>query len=204
MAASPPWATSRPHLRGLVPAVQAGLPAGLWLLGAARVAPGWNPRHAVARHYAYFAADSGQDLARMRAAAQAFLGVHDMHHFARMEPHRAPRREVTRFDVAREEGWRFDVAGPSFLWNQVRRMVGAVLAVGAGEAAVEDVSRALSGGPRHAAFQVAGPEGLLLIAVDYDGLTWDDEAGRLGRRAVQRPMQEARVRLELLRRLGGA
>src|SRR5438105_8361871 len=53
----------RPHLRGLVPAVQRRLPDGLWLTAACAAPVGFDPRRAAWRQYRYLAADRGEDLA---------------------------------------------------------------------------------------------------------------------------------------------
>lgn len=170
---------ARPHLRGLVPALQARLPPGVWMTGAACVAPGWNPRHAVSRTYRLLHPAAGEDVVRMQEAAQRFLGEHDVSAFARVEAGRSPRRTVLAFAVARAaDGWAFTVTGESFLWNQVRRMVGAVLAVGAGKAEAADIDAALGNGRPHKAFGLAPAEGLVLQRVRYRGLRWEGEAGR--------------------------
>ncbi len=188
----------RPHLKGLVPAVQAHLPPGLWLTGAAPVPPGWNPRHAEWRRYRYVAPAREENLDLMRAAAASLLGEHHMGAFARIEPPRDPVRRVDRFEVeALAGGWIFTIQGPSFLWNQVRRMVDACLCVGRGDAPPDAVAQALAAGAPHPVFKLAPAEGLLLERVHYDDLEWAPEAGRLRAGPVGRAWQEAQVRARL-------
>ncbi len=190
----------RPHLKGLVPALQRHLPEGIWMTGAAQVADDFEPRRALWRQYAYHAPAMREDQAAMQAACQAFVGRHNMATFARVED-RDPQRTILAFDVTRDGGWWvFRVRGHAFLWNQVRRMVDAVLAVGAGRATLNDVTRALQDGERTSTFGIASPEGLLLEQVAYD-LDWDASAGSLGGRKVLATAQEARVRDDLMRRL---
>ena len=55
----------------------------------------------------------------------------------------------------------------SFLHNQVRSMVGTLVPVGDGKWTADDVSRALAARDRTACGQVAPPEGLYLVRVDY-------------------------------------
>lgn len=188
----------RPHLKGLVPAVCAHLPAGLWLTAACAVPDDWNPRLAASRTYEYLAPGLGEDLGRMQAACRAFVGRHDVRAFARLEEGRDPVREVLRCEVVPEAGdWRFVVQGRSFLWNQVRRTVDAVLRVGRGEVAVQDVRTALRTGVRHGRFDRAPAEGLVLAAVEH-GLAWDPAAGEVPRAGVERAWQEAGVRAEVV------
>jgi len=190
----------RPHLKGIVPAVQARLPSGLWITGAAPVPEGWNPRHARRRVYRYVAPRGGERLGGMRVAAKAFLGRHDIRAFARLEPGRDPFRAVARFTVAPAPGaWVFRVEGPSFLWNQVRRMVDAVRVVGCGRATPEDILAALRSGVPDGAFGLAPAAGLLLERVDH-GIRWR-ETGPLPWGRIERTWQEASVRLALAEHL---
>ncbi len=193
----------RPHLRGLVPAACAGLPDGLWLTAACTVEPDWNPRHAASRTYHYLTPGRGEDVHRMQEACQVFVGKHHFGAFARLEAGRDPVREVLHAAVGSDAGdWRFVVQGRSFLWNQVRRTVDAVLRVGAGEAEVEDVRRALLEGTPHRSFGKAPPGGLVLAAVEH-GLVWDASAGTVPRRGVERQWQEAVVRQGVVQSLRG-
>jgi len=170
----------RPHVRGLVPALQARLPRGVWATGAALVEPPFNPRQAAWRQYRLLHPASGEGLGAMRRAAAAFVGTHDVSAFARVEAGRDPKRTVTSFAVTGTSGmWGFRVRGQSFLWNQVRRMVGAVLAVGRGDADVADVRASLASGQPHKRFGLAPAEGLLLERVAYTGLRWDAGVGRV-------------------------
>lgn len=192
----------RKTLRGLVPALQREVKDGLWITGAAEVPERWNPRHAHTRAYRYVAVPITEDLARMRKACKAFEGRHLMTAFAKMEEGRNPERTVREFTVQEHDGlWLFRTVGDGYLWNQVRRMVGAVLTVGRGEAEVADVEHSLKTGERHKAFHLVQAEGLLLERIEHDGLEWDPYAGRLGPHRVPRVLQEADVGHQLARHL---
>lgn len=192
----------RKTLRGLVPALQREVPDGLWITGAAEVAETWNPRHAHTRTYRYVAVPNGETLATMQKACKAFHGRHLMTAFAKMEEGRNPERTIRDFTVHDADGlWEFRTTSDGYLWNQVRRMVGAVLAVGRGEATVADIQNSLNTGEGHKAFHLAPPEGLLLERIEHDGLTWNDYAGRLGPHRVPRVLQEADVGVQLARHL---
>ena len=56
----------------------------------------------------------------------------------------------------------------SFLHNQVRSMVGSLVAVGEGKWSADDLARALAARDRAACGQVAPPDGLYLMQVDYE------------------------------------
>jgi tRNA pseudouridine38-40 synthase len=192
----------RDHLRGLVPALQRELPAGLWVTAAASVPAGWNPRHAHTRTYRYVAVPRGEDFAAMAEACKAFLGRHHMGAFAKMEEGRNPERTIRGFTVEpHQDLWLFRTISDGYLWNQVRRMVGAVLAVGQGEATAADIATSLQSGIPHKRFKPAPAQGLLLESVQYDNLEWSQEAGRLGPHRVPGVLREATVQLDLAKHL---
>ncbi|HUR62051.1 MAG TPA: tRNA pseudouridine(38-40) synthase TruA [Candidatus Thermoplasmatota archaeon] len=192
----------RPHLRGLVPALQRNLPEGLWVTAAARVVPHWNPRHARRRHYRYHAVPRTEGLALMRQACALFVGRHDMRAFAKLEEGRDPERNVFAFTVGEEGGmWVFRVEGDGFLWNQVRRMVSAVLCVGRGEAPLEAIAHGLAAGNAHPRFRLVSANGLVLERIEYDSLRWDPEAGRVGPHSIGHHVQDAHAGMLLARHL---
>lgn len=196
-------ALDRPHLKGLVPALQANLPAGVWVLGATEVDDAWNPRFHAVRTYQYVAPNHGEDAALLAEACQAFVGTHNMTGFARVESHRDPMRTVDRFDVeAGENDWTFTVASEGFLWNQVRRMVDAALLVARGGAAVADIEGSLASGQPDDRFGLAPAEGLLLRSVRYTPeLQWDASAGTLDVRRLEPLHQQLATETALLRAL---
>lgn len=194
----------RKTLRGLVPALQRNCPDGLWVTAAAPVEPDWNPRHARRRTYRYEALARGEDLERMKAACAAFLGRHDMRAFAKLEEGRKPERNVFAFDVAADGPvWSFRVTGDGFLWNQVRRMVGATTAVGRSDAHVADIVACLTSGKARPEFRLAPAQGLTLERVEYDGLAWDPVLGRLGPQLLPQGILAARARLGVMEHLRG-
>ncbi|MHB1261550.1 MAG: tRNA pseudouridine synthase A [Thermoplasmatota archaeon] len=194
----------RDTMRGLVPALQRHCPDGLWVTAAAEVVERWNPRHARRRRYRYDAISRGEDLAAMQEACKPFLGRNDLRAFARMEEGRKPERTVFVFAVEEHPGgWTFIVEGDGFLWNQVRRMAGAVLAVGRGSVTVRDIEASMKSGKSHPKFKLAAPQGLVLERITYDQLDWDLEAGRLGQQVWPRSWQAARARSHLMDHLAG-
>jgi hypothetical protein len=125
-----------------------------------------------------------------------------MRAFAKLEEGRKPERNVFAFDVAADGPvWSFRVTGDGFLWNQVRRMVGATLAVGRGEAAVGDIQASLASGTPHPRFRLAPAQGLTLERVEYDGLAWDPLLGRLGPQLLPQDILAARARLGVMEHL---
>jgi|SRR5579862_77906 tRNA pseudouridine38-40 synthase len=156
------------------------------VLLAERAAGDFNARtSAVKRHYLYrivnrradLAVDLGHawrvprplDAAAMHAAAQALLGKHDFTTFRSTECQAAsPVKTLDRLDVARAgDELAVTASARSFLHSQVRSMVGSLVAVGEGKWSADDLARALAARDRAACGQVAPPDGLYLMRVDY-------------------------------------
>lgn len=156
------------------------------VLSAEKVAADFDARRsAIRRHYLYRIANRRPDLTldrlrawrvprrldveAMHAAAQRLVGKHDFTTFRSTECQaKSPEKTLDRLDVSRAGDEVHIVAvARSFLHNQVRSMVGTLVPVGDGKWTADDVSRALAARDRAACGQVAPPEGLYLVKVDY-------------------------------------
>jgi tRNA pseudouridine38-40 synthase len=156
------------------------------VLMAERVADDFNARtSAVKRHYLYriinrrpdLTLDLGHawrvprplDAAAMHVAAQRLVGKHDFTTFRSTECQAAsPVKTLDRLDVVREgDHVHVFASARSFLHNQVRSMVGSLVAVGDGKWRADDLAAALAARDRTACGQVAPPDGLYLMRVDY-------------------------------------
>jgi tRNA pseudouridine38-40 synthase len=109
------------------------------------------------------------DAAAMHAAAQGLIGRHDFTTFRAADCQaKSPVKTLDRLDVARDgDELRVHASARSFLHHQVRSMVGSLVAVGEGKWSADDLAAALAARSRAACGQVAPPEGLYLVAVDY-------------------------------------
>jgi tRNA pseudouridine38-40 synthase len=156
------------------------------VLAAERVADDFNARaSAVKRHYLYriinrrpdLTVDRGHawrvarplDVAAMHAAAQRLVGKHDFTTFRSTECQaKSPVKTLDQLDVERVgDAVNVRASARSFLHNQVRSMVGSLVYVGEGKWSADDLARALAARDRTACGQVAPPDGLYLIQVDY-------------------------------------
>jgi tRNA pseudouridine38-40 synthase len=109
------------------------------------------------------------DAEAMHAAAQELVGRHDFTTFRSAQCQAdSPLRTLDRLDV-RRVGELIEVraAARSFLHNQVRSMVGSLKKVGEGAWTAADLAAALAARDRAACGQVAPPDGLYLVGVDY-------------------------------------
>jgi tRNA pseudouridine38-40 synthase len=159
------------------------------VLRAERAADDFNARmSAVKRHYFYRIINRRPDLTfdlkyawrvvrplnaeAMHAAAQRLIGKHDFTTFRSTECQaKSPDKTLDRLDVVRvgEEVHVF-ASARSFLHNQVRSMVGSLVntgLTGPGAWSADDLWRALQARDRAACGQVAPPDGLYLMQVDY-------------------------------------
>lgn len=157
----------RPNLRAL----NARLPPDIAVLAAAEVPSSFDARrHATSRSYRYVCeAPRGFNLAKARAAAKLVLGRHDFRNFCKHERGKPTIGELEQVKIGGRKIVTFDFVAPAFLWQQVRRMVSALLSVGVGKLDLHDFKRMLEQrqGQLHSP---APPEGLVLMRVDYRGV----------------------------------
>jgi tRNA pseudouridine38-40 synthase len=109
------------------------------------------------------------DSSAMHKAAQKLVGRHDFTTFRSSECQaKSPVKTLDRLDVARDgDEVRITAMARSFLHNQVRSMVGSLIPVGEGKWSAADLSAALAARDRTACGQVAPPQGLYLVRVEY-------------------------------------
>jgi tRNA pseudouridine38-40 synthase len=156
------------------------------VLSAERVADNFNARtSAVKRHYFYRILNRRPDLTveaglawrvtrpldagAMHEAAQRLIGKHDFTTFRSTECQaNSPEKTLDKLDVRRAgEEIGVSASARSFLHSQVRSMVGSLAMVGEGHWSADDLAAALAARDRAACGQVAPPDGLYLMQVDY-------------------------------------
>jgi len=156
------------------------------VLAAELVSGDFNARtSALKRHYRYRMVNRRADLTfdlkyawrvprpldatAMHAAAQRLLGKHDFTTFRAAECQaNSPVKTLQQLDVARDgDDVNVAVSARSFLHHQVRSMVGSLVMVGIGQWSADDLAKALDARDRSACGQVAPPDGLYLMKVDY-------------------------------------
>ncbi len=161
------------------------LPADVTVRAVSVAPDGFDARFAATgRHYRYRVTDRTPaplrrydtvawkrplDEAAMRGAAQGLVGEHDFAAYCRRREGASTVRTLRALDVSRDGDGVVVVTAhaDAFCHNQVRSMVGALLAVGDGRRRAEWPRAVLVARLRDSAVTVAPPHGLTLVSVDY-------------------------------------
>jgi tRNA pseudouridine38-40 synthase len=175
---------SRLSLKDCLDILNDNLPKDISVLAINPVELRFHARHScIARSYCYeilirksafgkrysWWVRAGLDLERMRQAAETMAGMHDFAAFAE-QPELKKSTKVLVYGVQLElEGTRLviRVTASHFLWRMVRRMVGVLVAVGAGRLSVMDIATLFSAAPASLAEYTAPAAGLFFDRAHY-------------------------------------
>jgi tRNA pseudouridine38-40 synthase len=106
------------------------------------------------------------DVNAMESLAAQFIGSHDFSAFRWRCSAPNTMKTLTRVEITPvPTGYIIDVEGDGFLRRMVRKLVGAIIWVGLGEATVEDVASLIDSGVNYGAPHGAPAHGLTLMAV---------------------------------------
>lgn len=176
----------------LLPALNARLD-DIWFHSLSVVPEGFRPRDARLRWYRYhLSAEEAGKLPVLRKALRLFEGTHDFRNFCRPEGKDATR---TIQKIRLHSCGPFlviDLLAQSFLWNMVRRLVGASIGVSTGEIALKDVESALRRPDKRQDLGLAPAEPLILMDVVYDfDFQKDVRAMAIAARQIQKKKKDA-------------
>jgi tRNA pseudouridine38-40 synthase len=110
------------------------------------------------------------DLDAMNEAAGHLIGEHDFSSFGRLpEPDASATRKLYELRASRSGPiLRVRARANGFIQQMVRSLVGTLVSVGEGRRTPDDVLSMFAAADRAAAGPVAPPQGLCLVAVEYD------------------------------------
>jgi tRNA pseudouridine38-40 synthase len=162
------------------------LPSDINILRLEKVRHRFHARHdAIARSYVYqlsrrrtaFAKNyvwwikEEIDLARMREAAERFVGMHDFRSFSDDDPAEKSTEVLVESLDLHEDGDLIlvHIEGSHFIWKMVRRLVGILVEVGKGGLGVGEAAALLTGDSGLPARLTAPAAGLFLERVYYEG-----------------------------------
>ncbi|MCQ2078889.1 MAG: tRNA pseudouridine(38-40) synthase TruA [archaeon] len=142
---------------------------GVYYTAYAEIDDRFNPRMAWKRYYRYIVPEHRIDFDRFAEAAKLFEGHHDFKRFAKNETGKSTVMVIESVNVTHENGMIItDFCADYFLWNQIRRIMAAVIQVGKGMSSLDDVKAKLAG--EDGTFGIAKPDGLTLLDVTYPDL----------------------------------
>ena len=142
----------------------------IWITGFSDVEIDFNPRIAKEREYRYYVFNE-KNKVLFNKAMQLFVGKHDFRNFARILDTDIvdTRRTVKRIDVtSKGKVIMCEIRGLSFLWHQVRKMIGAASDVTNGRKNLTDIKKGLNG--HKVDFTMAKAEFLTLSNIKYDNI----------------------------------
>ncbi len=153
------------------------LPDDIAVLAAVEVGSRFDPRRqAQSKHYRYVCeALSNFDLPLARRAAKLLEGTHDFKHLCKHEQGRSTLGELRYTSVREQKILIFDFIARAFLWQQVRRMVNLLIAVGTCKLNLDELKKMLEGEAKQA-MRPAPAEGLILVGIRYSSLMLKPDA----------------------------
>lgn len=110
------------------------------------------------------------DISKMQTAARYFIGTHDFTAFTNAKSKKKSMvREIYSLNITKSEEGMIDirVCGNGFLYNMVRRMVGALIEVGLGRIQPDSIQDILASGERNRIGMIAEPNGLFLEEIQF-------------------------------------
>lgn len=113
------------------------------------------------------------DIESMKKAAEAFVGEHDFSSFCAADTQALSKiRTIYSAEIEQNDKLiSFRVTGNGFLYNMVRILSGTLILAGAGKIIPSDISEILEARDRSKAGPTAPAEGLVLVQIEYEGIT---------------------------------
>jgi tRNA pseudouridine38-40 synthase len=158
----------------IIPEINSYLPTSIRILGLAQVPLAFNPRKdALQRTYSYFLTINNKsfDIEQAKEVVSALIGTHDFGNFAKLEPHRSKNtiKTITNASLTQisHNIIQIQISSRSFLWQQIRRIIGHLTKVATTELTPNHTQNLLSGELVNKKPPPAPPEPLLLEKITY-------------------------------------
>ena len=137
--------------------------------GYALVESDFYPRYAKHRHYRYYIRNQNYDIEKIIKISNYFIGKHDFSNFAKIEFGKDSCRTVENIIITNNNKFIvIDFFAETFLWNQIRRIISAIIKVLDCKITDEQIIHALKNPIKKVDFGLASPEPLILVDVIYD------------------------------------
>ena len=127
------------------------------------------PRYAKLRQYRYYLSSNNLDIEKIINASECFTGKHNFSNFAKLESFKNPIRKIDNIVFEFENDFIvIDFFAQTFLWNQIRRIISALLKIGNGKLEKKQIYKALENPDIKVDFGLAPAEPLILKDIFYD------------------------------------
>jgi tRNA pseudouridine38-40 synthase len=139
------------------------------VFGAIDVNSDFNPRYAKYRNYRYYLDITNLDSDKIISASSAFTGEHNFTNFSRLESFKDPVRIIDNIVLSKTENFLLlDFYAQTFLWNQIRRIISALIKIGNEKLERQEIIEALCNPDKLVDFGLAPAEPLILKDIVYD------------------------------------
>lgn len=131
------------------------------------IADGLCPKSPLTSRYELWV-EAELDTSLMQQAADSLVGLRDFGAFCKPREGATTIRELRKLKVTRsDDNIEVYLEADAFCHNQVRSIVGALIAVGGNKLSLADLETILNGKTRVSAFKVVAPHGLALTSIEY-------------------------------------
>jgi len=134
------------------------------------------PRYANSRRYQYFLLKKDYYCTkRIQETFMLFVGTHDFSNFARIEVGKNPVRTIDEIRLEETADFLiFSFCAQTYLWNQIRRIISAILQVEERKTTQKQIQEALDFPMQKRDFRLGPSYPLILTDVHYDNLTFTE------------------------------
>jgi tRNA pseudouridine38-40 synthase len=160
----------------IIPEINSYLPPSIRVIGSTQVSNDFNPRKdALERSYSYFLVVYDEfDLFQAKQVIKCLIGTHDFRNFAKIEP-RKPKNTVKTITNASlteisQNTFQIQISSRSFLWQQIRRIIGHLIQVATSEMTPVYTAELLETEIVNKKPSPAPPEPLILENIKYEGI----------------------------------
>ena len=168
----------------IIPEINSYLPPSIRVIGYTQVSNDFNPRKdALERLYSYFLVVNDEfDLFQAKEVVKCLIGTHDFRNFAKIEPRRPKNTVKTITNILLTEisqnTFQIQIRSRSFLWQQIRRIIGHLIQVATSEMTPVYTTELLETETVNKKPSPAPPEPLILEDIKYEGIQFTlDEKG---------------------------
>ncbi|MFZ2412543.1 MAG: tRNA pseudouridine(38-40) synthase TruA [Candidatus Methanoperedens sp.] len=170
-------------------AINSKLPPAIWAWARAEVPSDFDPRrHAMYREYRYIL-HGKYSRSPLQKAFSLLKGIHDFSNFATPEKGKTCVCKIEKLDMNVKNGFTIlDIRADRFLWHMVRKIATAMKLVGNGARDIQWLEQMLNPAEFTGALEPAPAYGLVLKNVEYENITWKEDAYAM--KAIRENLEE--------------